>query len=122
MEGGCLMERAPTGAIYPPPPLPNPYVSRLCFPPMHGKRVPMEGIPGSPPDLRDLPSGCAFHPRCQWAMDRCRHEVPQLAPLNGSSREVACWLHRDEAKAPPELSLPDPVAAIGQSRIQVTRQ
>jgi ABC-type dipeptide/oligopeptide/nickel transport system ATPase component len=68
----------------------------------------MEGIPGSPPDLRDPPSGCAFHPRCQFAIEQCRHDIPLLAPLNGSAREVACWLHRGDAKVPEELALPDP--------------
>lgn len=108
MYAGRLMERAPAAALFHAPRLPYTHGLLNCFPPMHGKRVPMEGIPGSPPDLRDLPSGCAFHPRCQWAIDRCRHDVPQLEQLDGSSREVACWLHRDGARVPPELALPDP--------------
>jgi peptide/nickel transport system ATP-binding protein len=74
---------------------------------MHGKRARMDGIPGSPPDLSDLPQGCAFHPRCTWAMEQCRHDVPQLAPIEGSKREVACWLHRGGAKVPEELARPD---------------
>jgi peptide/nickel transport system ATP-binding protein len=68
----------------------------------------MEGIPGSPPDLRALPSGCAFHPRCPWAMERCRKETPALVRLDGSDREAACWLHSGEAPVPAELDLPDP--------------
>jgi peptide/nickel transport system ATP-binding protein len=68
----------------------------------------MDGIPGSPPDLRNLPSGCAFHPRCKWALDRCKQEVPLLSPVSGPNREVACWLHRDGATPPPELSAPEP--------------
>ena len=79
-----------------------------CFPPMHGERRPMEGIPGSPPDLRDLPPGCAFHPRCPWAMERCRREVPVLTAIAGTGREVACWLHSGGATVPQELDLPDP--------------
>jgi peptide/nickel transport system ATP-binding protein len=74
---------------------------------MHGKRARMDGIPGSPPDLRALPQGCAFNPRCAWAMEQCRHDTPKLAPLNGSAREVACWLHRGDAKVPEELARPD---------------
>jgi peptide/nickel transport system ATP-binding protein len=68
----------------------------------------MEGIAGSPPDLRDLPKGCAFHPRCRWAMQQCRQELPLLEPINGSAREVACWLHRGDAVVPAELAQPDP--------------
>ncbi len=39
----------------------------------------MSGIPGSPPDLRNVPSGCAFHPRCAFAFDACSKYVPVLA-------------------------------------------
>jgi len=39
----------------------------------------MSGIPGSPPDLRDVPSGCAFRPRCSFAFDECCERVPVLA-------------------------------------------
>ena len=108
MYAGRLMERAPAASLFHAPRLPYTHGLLNCFPPMHGKRVPMEGIPGSPPDLRDLPSGCAFHPRCRWAMDRCTREVPQLAPVDGSGREVACWLHRDGAQVPPDLARPEP--------------
>jgi len=38
----------------------------------------LDEIPGQVPNLRDLPKGCAFHPRCPWAMDRCREEKPAL--------------------------------------------
>jgi peptide/nickel transport system permease protein len=111
MYAGRLMERAPAGSLFHAPRLPYTHGLLNCFPPMHGARVPMTGIPGSPPNLRALPSGCAFHPRCAWAMQRCRQEVPALAPLNGSAREVACWLHSGEAKVPAELARPDPPAS-----------
>jgi peptide/nickel transport system permease protein len=111
MYAGRLMERAPAAALFNAPRLPYTHGLIHCFPPMHGQRARMQGIPGSPPDLRDLPKGCAFHPRCAWAMEQCRHDVPQLAPLNGSAREVACWLHRGDAKVPAELARPEPGAA-----------
>ena len=38
----------------------------------------MTGIPGSPPDLRHIPTGCAFHLRCQFAFEACRKHVPRL--------------------------------------------
>jgi peptide/nickel transport system ATP-binding protein len=110
MYAGRLMERAPASSLFHAPRLPYTYGLLHCFPPMHGPRLPMEGLKGSPPDMRDLPPGCAFHPRCQWALPRCRQEVPQLAPLNGSPREVACWLHRDGTTVPPELAQPEPVS------------
>jgi peptide/nickel transport system ATP-binding protein len=48
-------------------------------------------IEGSMPRLTAIPPGCAFHPRCTQAFDRCRRERPDLMPA-GSSR-AACWLH-----------------------------
>jgi len=47
-------------------------------------------IPGSPPDLINLPSGCKFHPRCAFATDRCKQEEPELATV-GPAHEAACW-------------------------------
>jgi peptide/nickel transport system ATP-binding protein len=84
---------------------------------MHGERKAMTGIAGSPPDLRSIPSGCAFHPRCLHAMDRCSVDVPELVPLTTgpvphgrSPREVACWLHDPQSAkpVPEELNKPDP--------------
>ncbi|HKC18108.1 MAG TPA: dipeptide/oligopeptide/nickel ABC transporter permease/ATP-binding protein [Candidatus Dormibacteraeota bacterium] len=112
MYAGRLMERAPANSLFRAPRLPYTHGLLHCFPPMHGKRVPMAGIPGSPPDLRDLPTGCAFHPRCQWAFDRCKRDVPLLQPVTGVNRDVACWLHRDGVTPPPELSLPEPSSMV----------
>lgn len=53
----------------------------------------LPAIPGGVPDPRSLPSGCAFHPRCPAATDRCAAEDPPLAPVN--ERPTACW-HADE--------------------------
>jgi len=50
-------------------------------------------ITGQPPSLIRLPSGCAFHPRCAYVMDRCLTEQPRLAPVgDGDSHISACWL------------------------------
>lgn len=123
MYAGRLMERAPAKSLFHAPRLPYTHGLLNCFPPMHGRRTPMEGIPGSPPDLRGLPSGCAFHPRCRWAMDKCKQAIPHLEPVNGSGREVACWLHHDGAKVPEELAKADPLAVgRGRSPIQVSKK
>jgi oligopeptide/dipeptide ABC transporter ATP-binding protein len=111
MYAGRVMERAPAASLFHAPRLPYTHGLLNCFPPMHGQRTPMEGIPGSPPDLRDLPSGCAFHPRCRWAVDKCKQAIPLLEPIAGPGREVACWLHRGEAMVPAELAKPEPPAA-----------
>jgi peptide/nickel transport system ATP-binding protein len=48
-------------------------------------------IDGLPPSLINIPSGCAFHPRCPYVMDVCRTEVPELIPSDGH-HESACHL------------------------------
>ena len=110
MYAGRLMERAPAGSLFHAPRLPYTHGLLHCFPPLHGARNRMDGIPGSPPDLKDPPHGCAFHPRCKWAMQQCREERPRLQPIDGPRREVACWLHRGYAVVPAELAVPEPAA------------
>jgi peptide/nickel transport system permease protein len=112
MYAGRVMERAPAASLYHAPRLPYTYGLLNCFPPLRGARKLMEGIPGSPPSLAAQPGGCPFHPRCRWALDRCRVAMPALRPVDGGGREVACWLHAEGA-TPPELALPAPVAALG---------
>jgi len=51
-------------------------------------------IQGAPPSLIDLPTGCTFHPRCPYVIDRCVAEVPKLRSIPGYSGLVAC--HRAE--------------------------
>ena len=46
-------------------------------------------LKGEPPSPFDPPKGCAFHPRCPLAFDRCRVEAPALEAKQG--RDVACW-------------------------------
>ncbi len=117
MYAGRVMERAPADALFHAPRLPYTHGLLHCFPPMHGKRVRMEGIPGSPPDIRELPTGCAFHPRCRWALPRCSSDIPQLSPVGDASREVACWLHRDAAQVPAELGQPEPERVVRPTKV-----
>jgi oligopeptide/dipeptide ABC transporter ATP-binding protein len=42
-----------------------------------GKKPRLRGIPGDPPDLCDLPEGCAFHPRCRFVIDICKEKIPE---------------------------------------------
>ncbi|KQN72502.1 ABC transporter ATP-binding protein [Devosia sp. Leaf64] len=92
MYSGELVEVAPSEAI-----LTNalhPYTRALgnSFPPLTGPRLRMEGIPGSPPDLRSLPQGCRFAPRCPHAMDICRVENPELRLYPEHRSQAACHL------------------------------
>jgi peptide/nickel transport system ATP-binding protein len=51
----------------------------------------LSAIPGRPPDLLNLPEGCAFAPRCPAATDQCRSERPTLQPGSGKGHLFACW-------------------------------
>lgn len=94
MYGGRIVEQAGAGEIYRDPR--HPYSDGLLhsFPALHGPRRELTGIPGVPPHLSAMPTGCAFHPRCGKAFEPCAQRVPVLAaPDAGQDREVACWLH-----------------------------
>ena len=51
----------------------------------------MEAISGDVPNLKDLPTGCRFHPRCKYAFERCTREHPELLSVR-ENHEVACHL------------------------------
>jgi oligopeptide/dipeptide ABC transporter ATP-binding protein len=56
----------------------------------------LPSIPGSPPSLVDLPSGCPFAPRCRFVVERCISEDPQLLPSAGHPPDhfAACWVEQ----------------------------
>ena len=106
MYAGRIVEHAPAEQLFRNPR--HPYTEGLLdsFPGLHGERRTMTGIPGSPPDLRHLPSGCPFHVRCGYAMDACSTEVPELLPIHwepAEPRRAACLLHTDGFQAPESL-------------------
>ncbi len=54
----------------------------------------LKAIPGHSPSLTALPSGCAFHPRCPYALPRCSKEKPPSFPVEGENESfVRCWLY-----------------------------
>jgi peptide/nickel transport system ATP-binding protein len=110
MYAGRIVESAPAQRLFRAPR--HPYSAALLgsFPSLHGERTLMTGIPGSPPDMANLPDGCAFHPRCRYALPRCAQRLPELtspAIRAASRRLVACWLH-EERELPDELAVPEP--------------
>jgi oligopeptide/dipeptide ABC transporter ATP-binding protein len=60
------------------------------------KGAPLTPIAGEIPDLTDLPNGCAFNPRCQWAIDRCSIDQPELEYI-APGKQVACFEHETVA-------------------------
>jgi peptide/nickel transport system ATP-binding protein/oligopeptide transport system ATP-binding protein len=73
-------------------------------------------IPGQPPSLLRPPAGCRFNPRCTFAFDRCRRELPELVPARSDpSHTQACFLDEETklSEARRVLAAFDPEAAEG---------
>lgn len=77
----------------------HPYTLGLirAVPKVSGGFEELASIPGSPPDLIDLPTGCKFHPRCPFATDKCKTDEPDLETV-GPEHMAACW-HWDQVEA-----------------------
>jgi peptide/nickel transport system ATP-binding protein len=119
MYAGRLVETAPASQLYRTPRHPYSLGLLHSFPSLHGPRLAMTGIPGSPPDLRQLPDGCVFHPRCAYAFDRCKTDAPPLLQvsagaltgpemtepdLSAGGHAAACWLQNAAEPPPAELA------------------
>jgi oligopeptide/dipeptide ABC transporter ATP-binding protein len=99
MYAGRVVEEAPVLELFERPR--HPYTagllrSRPRLDVGGGKLVPIEG---SVPDALHVPPGCAFHPRCPHALERCRREDPPL--VTDGARRFACWVTAER----PELDL-----------------
>jgi peptide/nickel transport system ATP-binding protein len=92
MYAGKVAEEGSVDVIFRTPR--HPYTQKLlgAFPNIHADRKSLEVIPGSPPDLRDPPSGCRFHPRCPFAMPVCSEVEPPEITFDDGVR-VACHLY-----------------------------
>ena len=91
MYAGKLVECADVRTIFKEPS--HPYTQGLisAIPSLTGPKVRLKSIPGAPPDLLNPPRGCRFHPRCPYAMDKCRREEPKYTEV-GKLHWVACHL------------------------------
>ncbi len=105
MYAGRIVEYASQHELYSHPRHPYSYGLLNSFPTLHGPRRIMAGIPGSPPDLRHVPPGCAFHPRCPLAFGPCNTALPILQPVAVNIDEqaslVACHLYDSRFRAEP---------------------
>jgi len=90
MYAGKILEAGPVEDLYGRPG--HPYSAGLlrAIPPLDQPRARLETIEGSPPDVRNPPSGCPFEPRCPKRIDRCRSDMPPLLETI-PGRIVACW-------------------------------
>ena len=92
MYAGKIVEKGSAHDIYENPV--HPYtIGLMASVPQLDQDVKKKLVPirGQPPNLANVPPGCAFHPRCDYAVDRCRREIPELVPV-GVNHEKACWV------------------------------
>jgi peptide/nickel transport system ATP-binding protein len=115
MYAGRLVEIGDAEEIHRRPA--HPYTRGLLdsFPSVHGERRALAGIPGSPPDLRSLPPGCPFVPRCHYAAARCREIDMRLEKVAGAGHLSACPF-----VAPEELDAPAAPQPAGQTAAGAT--
>ena len=93
MYAGRLVESADTRTVFRAPA--HPYTEALLRSVPRADRLdrgPLQTIPGSPPNLAALPSGCAFEPRCPLGAgrDRCRRDAPDSRPVGEGARLAEC--------------------------------
>jgi len=97
MYGGRIVELGDAAEIYRAPKHPYTKGLRDSFPPLHAPVTKLNGIPGTPPDLRNLPAGCAFEARCPRRFADCAERRPELITVGGGL--AACHLHDREKAA-----------------------
>jgi oligopeptide/dipeptide ABC transporter ATP-binding protein len=91
MYAGKIVEMGTTEEIFDNPA--HPYTEALlrCVPRSDRLEARLVDIPGQPPDLANLPSGCSFAPRCPKAMDRCWEAYPPEVEVS-PGHVTKCWL------------------------------
>ena len=86
---GRVVELAPTRELFARPQHPYTRMLLAAVPDLGLTGVARTAVAGEVPNPLDPPPGCAFHPRCPYANDRCRKELPELLPA-GAGATVAC--------------------------------
>jgi peptide/nickel transport system ATP-binding protein len=92
MYGGKVVEQATVADLFNSPQHPYTWGLLGSLPRLDSKTDRLEQIPGQPPSLLRPPTGCAFHPRCEFAFDRCSTEVPPLIGFGDANHLQRCHL------------------------------
>lgn len=98
MYGGKVAEYGTAEMIYNQPQ--HPYTQRLLasFPDLNAPSDTLASIPGTPPRLTDLPSGCRFHPRCEVKIEQCESISPPVLETKQGHFAACHLLQGEEAK------------------------
>ena len=90
MYAGKVVERCAAERLFAEPQ--HPYTIGLLgsIPRLHLEQERLSAIEGVVPDAAAFPQGCRFHPRCPFAVDRCRMEIPPLMNIS-ENHQSACW-------------------------------
>jgi len=100
---GRIVEFAPTRRLFASPQHPYTRMLLTAVPDLAMTGIPRTAVAGEVPNPLDPPPGCAFHPRCPYANERCRSEVPLLKPIpdaEPSAGTVACHAVEERRLAP----------------------
>ena len=109
MYAGQQFETGPVPAIFEAPEHPYTRALLAALPEHNLDRARLSAIPGVVPGQHDRPTGCLLSPRCQFALERCRRELPLLA--GPSDRRVRCHFQLDRAGRPTHGWKPEPATA-----------
>jgi oligopeptide/dipeptide ABC transporter ATP-binding protein len=93
MYAGAIVENAAAKELYQHPRHPYTRALMQAFPPLGGDRRPLEGIAGQPPDLRRLPAGCSFAPRCPSVIAGVCEQIDPPEVGREEDHLVACHLY-----------------------------
>jgi len=92
MYAGYIVEEASVDELYDSPSHPYTLALLAALPRVDRRRDQrLKSIPGAPPNLLVEPRGCPFAPRCEFVIEKCRNENPQLASV-GVNHYSACWV------------------------------
>jgi oligopeptide/dipeptide ABC transporter ATP-binding protein len=97
MYCGKIVESAGIRELFNNPTHPYTIALMKSLPKLEQKLSRLYSIEGQPPDLRNMPPGCAFAPRCSEAMEICKKEYPPVSTV-GDGHQASCWLRMSGQK------------------------